>query len=200
VQAALRLHELLGVDAPDLGEHTGALLVVLPQLDLELEGLDDARPVLAPPVQVAEAVHRRQARGRGLDRRVVVADGVVLLAELRLHDRAALEVEQRLDVAIGGDLDLPPGDVDEIRPLLGRLVNATERLERRLVGRRDGEQALVVLDGAVVVAQPLLADLRDAREQRHRLVAGRHHRDARAQDLDQLVPLAALLVVALERQ
>jgi hypothetical protein len=63
VDCALGLLEVLGVDAADLGKDPGPFLVVLPQLDLELEGLDDPGPVLAAAIQIAQPVDRRKAGG-----------------------------------------------------------------------------------------------------------------------------------------
>ena len=180
---ALLVAELVAVDPADLREHAGALLVLGPQLDLELERLDDARPVFPAEVEIAQAVDGRQARRRRLDRRVVVADRVVLLAELRLHDGAALEVEDRLLRAVVDDADLAARDLDELGPLLGAFVDAAERLERLFVRRRDVEDLAVVLDRAVGVAQALLAHLRDAQVERDRLVAAGGERQARASGL-----------------
>ena len=124
LDGALLIAELVAVDLPDVREHAGALFVLGPQLGLELERLDDARPVFLAQVQIAQAVNRRQARRRGLDGRVVIADRVVFLAELRLHDRAALEVEDRLLRAVVDDADLPARDLDQLGPALGAFVEA----------------------------------------------------------------------------
>src|SRR6185312_1314156 len=133
LDGAILVAELVAVDLPDVREHAGALFVLGPQLGFELERLDDARPIFLAQVQIAQAVDGRQARRRGLDGRVVIADRVVFLAELRLHDGAALEVQDRLLRAVVDDADLPPRDLDQLGPTLGAFVQTAERLDRLFV-------------------------------------------------------------------
>ena len=98
-------------------------------------------------------------------------------------------------------LDLAARDVDELGPLLGRLVDPAERLERVAVLGLELEDLQVVLGRGVDVARAFFGHPRDPLEQRRPCRRrGRRCCKPHLQDLDQPRVVLGVLVEPLERR
>ena len=127
----------------------------------------------------------------------------VLLGGLRLlhllfEDLAEAVVDVDLLLRVGRHAQQAPHHLDGAIPLLGLLVEARQARERVDVIRLDVEDVAVGVDGALEIAQLGLVDVAHLRVERDAILGVVGGDDVLAVGVDQRLPLALLLVEALE--
>ena len=126
-------------------------------------------------------------------------DGPLGLAELLLPDLRHALVEAHALGLGRGHLQLVLEDLEVRLHAAGLLVELLQRLERRQVLRVDGQDLVVGLDGALVVAQPRLPQLADLQAQLDRQLDVVDDLRLLGQHVDQAVPGLGAAVQAFER-
>ena len=87
-------------------------------------------------------MHRRTVSGLHLECRLVGVDSPVGAAQLVAKDVAHLDVEVRLLLRLGGELDVALQDADQVLPAALRQPQPFERLDGLEVGRVKGEDSV----------------------------------------------------------
>src|SRR5690606_18587509 len=123
----------------------------------------------------------------------------VEIARSRAEDLAHLEADRGAHLPLVGQLVDALGDVEQLLPALGLLVEARERGERLVVLPEAREQIVVGDDRVLRVGELLLVDRADAAGDGLLLVLVGDRGVARREHVDELLPLALLLVEPLER-
>ncbi|MCZ7678448.1 MAG: hypothetical protein M5U28_06620 [Sandaracinaceae bacterium] len=199
VDGPIGVVDLDGVDVADGRVALDLLRAVRGRRDVALVGLDEPVPALQVAVEPLEAAQRGLVARIDLEHLLEALGGALGLDELLLEHRAEAAEDADPLLVRGDEVVLALEDAEEIAPVLALRVQPLEALERAKLRRVGLEDAGVLLDGVVDALEPQLVDLRDREPRLEHVLGARERRDLQLEDLEQLRPIGARLVQALER-